>query len=162
MILQALYVLYARLKDDPDYEVAPPGYSIQKISFKIVLHPDGRLFEIQSTLHDGRPKQVRVPGAAKSSGSGINPCFLWDNTGYMLGFKPEDDKPARTRRTFEAFRKKHLALEKDIAAPPFTAVCRFLEAWDPGQASGHPVVADTKTGFGVFQLIGEPGFVLCR
>ena len=41
MILQSLYALYGRLKDDPTYEIAPPGYSLQKITFKIVLRPDG-------------------------------------------------------------------------------------------------------------------------
>lgn len=159
MILQALHALYARLKDDPSYEVAPPGYSIQKISFKVVLHPDGRLFAIQSTLHDGRPKQVRVPGSAKPPGSGLNPCFLWDNTGYMLGYKPDDQNPARTREAFEAFRAKHLALKDAIAEKHFKAVCRFLDNWNPAQAVHDPVLAETKTGFGVFQMVGEPSFV---
>lgn len=159
MILQSLHALYARLKDDPDYEVAPPGYSLQKISFKVVLHPDGRLFEIQSNLQDGRARQVRVLGSAKPPGSGINPCFLWDNTGYLLGFKPEDDKPERTRDAFEAFRKKHLSLESAIASPAFSAVCRFLEAWQPERAAESPVLAETRSGFGVFQLLGEATFI---
>jgi len=47
MILQSLHDLYARLKDDPDYQIAPPGYSLQKISFKVVLRPDGELFNIE-------------------------------------------------------------------------------------------------------------------
>ena len=159
MILQALHALYDRLKDDPAYEVAPPGYSIQKISFKVVLHPDGRLFEIQGTLHDGRPKQVRVPGSAKSPGSGINPCFLWDNTGYLLGFKPDDENPERTRRAFEALRARHLEARAGIAAPEYAAVCRFLEQWDPSEAPKHAVLKETVSGFGVFQIVGEPGFV---
>ena len=47
MILQSLYELYDRLKDDPDYRIARPGYSVQKITFKVVLRPDGSLFDIQ-------------------------------------------------------------------------------------------------------------------
>jgi hypothetical protein len=47
MILQALLQLYDRLVDDDDYGIAPPGHSIQKITFRVVLYPDGRLFEIQ-------------------------------------------------------------------------------------------------------------------
>lgn len=159
MILQALHALYDRLKDDPAYEVAPPGYSIQKISFKVVLHPDGRLFDIQGTLHNGRPKQVRVPGVAKSSGSGLNPCFLWDNTGYLLGFKPGDENPGRTQKAFEALRARHLDARREIAAPSYEAVCRFLEKWNPADAPKHAVLAETTSGFGVFQIVGEAGFV---
>lgn len=159
MILQALHALYDRLKDDPAYEVAPPGYSIQKISFKVVLHPDGRLFEIQRTLHEGRPKQVRVPGAAKSPGSGLNPCFLWDNTGYLLGFKPDDENPERTQKAFDAFRARHLDVRTEIAAPSYDAVCRFLEEWNPADAPKHAILAETTSGFGLFQIVGEAGFV---
>jgi CRISPR-associated protein Csd1 len=159
MILQSLHALYDRLKDDPAYEIAPPGYSLQKITFRVVLHADGRLFEIQDARLDGRARQLRVLGDTKPSGAGLNPCFLWDNTGYMLGYKPDDDKPERSRAAFEEFRQKHLAVEKAIATPEFSAVCRFLEAWSPEQAAKHPVLAEITTGFGVFQILGETAYV---
>ena len=47
MILQSLNELYSRLAADPAYEIAPPGFSPQKISFRIVLKPDGSLFGIE-------------------------------------------------------------------------------------------------------------------
>ena len=137
-----------------------PGYSLQRISFKVVLHPDGRLHEI-SAVKDaaGRAIPTLVPGAGKPSGEAINPCFLWDNSGYMLGFKPEDPKPERTARTFEEFRRNHLELEAVVGSPSFSAVCRFLQGWVPDRATEHPTLLQTKTGFGVFQIIGEPGYV---
>lgn len=159
MILQALYALHARIKDEPAYEVAPPGYSLQKITFKVVLRPDGTLFDIEDARIQQKPRLVRVLGSNKSPGSGLNPCFLWDNTGYMLGFKPEDKDPERSGLAFEEFRRKHLDLESLINLPAYSAVCRFLQAWNPGRAAEYPVLQATKTGFGVFQIVGQPGFV---
>ena len=43
MILQALNDLYERLADDASYELPRPGYSTQKVSFCVVLKPDGTL-----------------------------------------------------------------------------------------------------------------------
>ncbi len=164
MILHSLNALYHRLAEDPRYEVAPPGYSLQKITFKVVLNPDGQLFDMQDArqLHEGRlrPRQVLVPGTTKPSGSGINPCFLWDNSGYLLGFKPEDPKPERTLETFRAFRSRHLESEAAIRSEAFSTVCRFLERWDPDRAQHHPVLSDAAvTGFGVFQILGRSSFV---
>lgn len=160
MILGSLDALYSRLSADAEYNLAPRGYSQQKISFKVVLTPQGDLFEIQDAREpvEGvmRPRQVLVPGAAKPPGSGLNPRFLWDNSGYMLGYKPADENRKRTRDAFSAFRKKHLALEAEIGAPSFSALCRFLEHWNPALAENHPVLADAaSTGFGVFQVQGE-------
>lgn len=161
MILQSLHALYKRLKDDPAYEIAPPGYSLQKITFRVVLKPDGTLFEIQD-VRVGEKKsarQIRVLGSAKPSGSGLNPCFLWDNTAYMLGFKPDDDNADRSRASFEAFRKRHLEAEATISAPAYSTVCRFLEQWTPEKAAEQEMLANVATGFGVFQLVGETAFV---
>lgn len=164
MILQSLHALYDRLVDDESYGIAPAGHSIQKISFRVVLHPDGRLFEIQKVAHleNGRERSRQLPvlGNGKPSGSGINPCFLWDNTGYMLGYKPDDPKPERSRDCFEAFRRRHLDTELAIGSPAFSAVCRFLESWQPDRAlEACPQLADYATGFGVFQIAGETAYV---
>ncbi len=126
MILQALNSYYQRLATDPDVDIAPFGFSRQKISFCVVLNDDGTLHEFIAE-NDGdpaksRPKLLIVPGGAKPSGSGVNPCFLWDNTGYMLGFKPDDDNPERSLQTFEAFRQKHGDLQTAIDDPEFHAV----------------------------------------
>lgn len=151
------------MKDDPDYAIAPPGYSPQKIAFKVVIKPDGELFEIQDArvADGGKPhsRQVMVPGGAKPTGSGLNPCFLWDNSGYMLGHKPEDPKPERTRASFEEFRKRHLSLEEEIGSSRFSSVCRFLEHWDPEGENDLSLFDEVGAGFGVFQILGEQGWV---
>ncbi len=163
MILQSLYALYDRLKDDATYQVAPFGYSVQKIAFVVVIDKDGKLIDIQDArLVEGKrklPRPVTVPGNAKPSGSALNPCFLWDNSSYMLGFKQGDAKPERTEEAFAAFKEKHLQLEQDILSPAFSAACRFLESWEPTQAGNYSVLAEGSPGFGVFQIQGETAYV---
>lgn len=166
MILQALHALHARLRADPAYQLPEPGFSLQKITFKIVLHLDGRLAGIEDARVpvDGkmRPRQLRVLGGTKSSGSGLNPCLLWDNAAYMLGFEPDEKKKEKERapKAFAAFRELHLAVREEVDSRSFHAVCAFLEAWDPERAEEFPVLADAaKTGFGVFQILGEPSWV---
>lgn len=174
MILHALQTYYQRLASDPSSGVALPGYSEQKITFVVVLNPDGTLHGDQvkdgrreevislrngKTKSDLRPTSMIVPGGAKPSGSGLNPGFLWDNTGYMLGFKFEDPNPSRTRESFEAFKARHLAVEQEIHDEAFSIVCRFLEKWTPEQAAAQPLLADLTTGFGVFQIVGGQEYV---
>ncbi|MBU1897100.1 type I-C CRISPR-associated protein Cas8c/Csd1, partial [Myxococcota bacterium] len=163
MILNALYQLYNRLIKEENYKIAPEGYSLQKISFRVVLHQNGDLFEIQDLRiqkdKSQIPKIMLVPGNSKSSGSGINPCFLWDNTGYLLGYKTDDDKPERTQLTFEGFREKHLQLESEIDSDAFRAVCQFLRTWNPKNAEIYPVLKNIKNGYGVFQILNTIDYV---
>jgi len=164
MILPALYELYERLNRDPEYEICPPGFSLQKIVFRVVLQSDGRLHAItDARIKDQRgnlhPRQLKVLGHPKSPGSGFNPCTLWDTAQYMLGYKPEDKNPQRTRKSFVAFRKHHLGLEGEINCPAFSAVCRFLEYWDPSQAENWPVLEEVGPGYGVFQIVEQTKYV---
>jgi CRISPR-associated protein Csd1 len=160
MILQALNELYDRLANDPNYEIAAPGFSPQKISFRIVLKRDGALFAIEDARApdvNGRLQKtvMLVPGEAKPSGAGINPCLLWDNQTYLIGRQPEDKAPGFGLIRFEAFRKRHLDLMAVIQDPAFTAVCRFLEQWSPQRISEFPILDEVGDGFGIFTLQGE-------
>jgi len=181
MILQSLYQLYNRLAENPDNGLPSPGYSLQNISFCVVIREDGSLVEIQpkftETIEIGkngkekkttRPLSLLVPGQAKPPGQGMNPCFLWDNTGYMLGFKPTDTKKSeadqekerqRAIASFEAFRTRHLEAELSVADSSFSSVCRFLEQWSPDDAENHPILKDITSGFGVFQISSQTRFV---
>lgn len=160
MILHSLNELYSRLAEDPAYEIAPLGFSPQKISFRIVIKPDGTLFDIEDARKpDDRNRLqndvILVPGEAKPPGAGINPCFLWDNQTYLLGRQPEDKPDGFGLKRFEAFRKRHQDLEKTIDTPEFSAVCRFLEQWSPEKIADHPILGELGTGFGIFQIQGE-------
>lgn len=140
MILQALDQLYGRLAADRAYAIAAEGYSTQKIAFAVVLHPDGRLHEVQDVRDDrGRkpvPRQLSVPGQSKPSGSGINPCLLWDNSAYLLGHTGErgakeseadfEKRCGRTAESFAAFRARHLQIEREIDDPHSVLCAAFL------------------------------------
>jgi CRISPR-associated protein Csd1 len=163
--LRALDSLYDRLAADARYDLARPGYSAQKVSFCILLNPNGTLSAIQderdTTGKKPLARLLALPGQAKPSGQGLNPCFLWDNSAYLLGYKTEDEKPERTAKAFVAFRERHLALESVLADPGFSAVCSFLRNWTPARALEHKIQLDdfAATGFGVFRLVGEHAYV---
>ncbi|KAA6185361.1 type I-C CRISPR-associated protein Cas8c/Csd1 [Thiohalocapsa marina] len=173
MILQSLNQLYDRLAEDASYGIAPAGYSAQKIAFVVVLHPDGRLYGIDDVREEkGKrriSRQMLVPGQAKPSGSGINPCFLWDNSAYLLGHvgpkKSNESDEAfekrrlRTEKSFDGFRAKHLDLESQIDDPGYMALCRFLKCWNPDRCREFGLLDELDSGFGVFQLIGETRYL---
>lgn len=160
MILQALNELYDRLADDPSYEIAPSGFSPQKISFRIVLKTDGSLFAIEDARSPDEKGKLQnnlmlVPGEAKPPGAGINPGLLWDNQTYLLGRQPEDKPAGFGLKRFEALRTRHLDVERVIQDSAFSAVCRFLEQWSPERIAEFPILNEVGTGFGIFLLQGE-------
>lgn len=164
MILQALNQYYDRLANDGEQDIAPFGFSRQKISFCIVLERDGTLAQFQSEVSEvvkGRslPQSIIVPGQSKPPGAGINPCLLWDNATYLLGQKHEDHDAAWAAKRFQAFRDRHLALEKEIADEGFSAVCNFLRNWQPEQIEAHSELAEMTGSFGVFRLRNVEGYV---
>ncbi len=163
MILQALTSYYDRLDADPDANIPKDGFSVQKVAFCVVLSPKGKLVQIEDSRQQvGKrlvPRLLTVPGKAKPSGSGLNPVFLWDNSQYMLGYKPDDPNPKRTAKAFEAFRDLHLQAKDKIDTPEYQAVCRFLADWSPDNAAEHDVLADIQSGFGVFRIQGQKKYI---
>ena len=161
MILEALNSYYERLTEDPNVDVARFGFSRQKIGFCVTLNPDGSLHAIDDIREPNKkkliPRLMVVCGNSKLAG--IKPGFLWDNPAYLLGYKPDDPKPKRTRQLFEAFRKRHLDAETDIDDLEFSATCRFLESWNPGNAANDEQLSHLGTGFGVFRIRGANHFV---
>lgn len=162
MILQRLSEHYDRISAEA--ELAPPGYSMQKVSFCIVLEPEGALNSFQDLRRlEGkvmRPRTLQVPGQAKPSGAGFAPCFLWDSPEYLLGFSLDPLKAQRASKAFAAFREAHLALETSIASPEFSAVCNFLRAWTPERAQEYlATLTDYASNFGVFRIAGVSRYV---
>jgi CRISPR-associated protein Csd1 len=163
VILQRLAEYYDRMAAEGTREIVPPGYSRQKISFCIVLNPDGSLNQFESLLEEeGRVRRARsmiVPGQGKPSGQGLNPCMLWDNAEYLLGYTNDLKRVERARRTFEASRVMHLGLEGRISHPSYTIVCSFLRNWAADRAHNHPELEEMTSNFGVFRIAGETQYV---
>ena len=88
MILNALYDLYRRLRDDPDIEIDVPGLSKAKVAFELVLTPDGMLYGVTDLrVQQGKklqPVEMMVPSQVKRT-SGDCAYLLCDKAGYLLG-----------------------------------------------------------------------------
>jgi len=163
MILQRLAEHYDRIAQDPTSELAPPGYSRQKISFCIVLNPDGTLNQFEPLLEqDGKRKRAKsmiVPGQSKPTGQGLNPCILWDNAEYLLGYTVDETRKERAAKAFEKSREMHLALESAINHPSYAAVCRFLRSWSQEDALAHADLEEKCSNFGVYRVAGSTKYV---
>ena len=166
MILTRLAEQYDRLLRDPRYADALPirGESVQKISFEVVLDPDGTLVDVADLrATEGKTpvlRKMRVPGGAKPSGQGINACFLWDNARYLLGLDAEQRDPARTSQCFAASRQRHVSAARECPDEGLAAVAAFLGQWDPALASSARWNDERlATGFGVFRIRGATGWV---
>lgn len=170
MILQSLYHLYDRLAEDEKYQLPIPGYSLQKIALEVVLEPNGKLHQLadirqsvykinakgENVLTNKKTSRLLlVLGGAKPSGSGINPCFLWDNPVYTLGYGVKDI--ARTKECFQAFCEKHLSFEAEINHPDYSALCRFLETWNPDEITeeNRSILENLDGGFVLFRMVGS-------
>ncbi len=163
MILQSLNDLYTRLADDPSYEIAPPGFSPQKISFRIVIKLDGTLVAIEDArVKDSKgklhPDRIEVPAHEKRT-SGIKAQFLCDKAEYLLGRQVEGKRMGLGSECFEAFKTFHLAQEHLIKSPSFSAVCRFLEKWSFDEAEGLEILEQVSGNFGVWQIQGERTYI---
>ncbi|MCF7674648.1 MAG: type I-C CRISPR-associated protein Cas8c/Csd1 [Akkermansiaceae bacterium] len=180
MILQSLYDLYGRLSEDPANGLPKPGYSLQNITFCVVLKPDGTIVEIQDARQEERqigrngrekktlrPITIVVPGQTKPSGQGINPCTLWDNLTYLCGYAQPDKKAEkaeknriRAPRCFEGSRQHHVSLFTDVTDRSILAVRKYFERYQPDQIlpfiENLPV--DARVGNGVFQITGQTSY----
>ncbi|KMY68406.1 hypothetical protein AAU61_01600 [Desulfocarbo indianensis] len=162
MILQSLADYYQRLVDDPEEDIALPGFSEAKISFALELSLDGELVDVIDlrTIKGKKNlrRTMRVPGAVAGKTSGIKPNFLWENTGYVLG-ADKKGKPERAMKTFLAFRQLAHEIGDGIDDPGMKAVLAFLDAWSPDKAPEIPEWEEIAGENVVFLLAGEKKWV---
>jgi CRISPR-associated protein Csd1 len=168
MILQALYNYYQILRDDPEVEIAEPGYSNAPVSHVLNLSQKGDLLDILplfTPVQTGkktveRPRRMNVPEQIKRSVN-ISANFLCDNAVYVLGLTDKEAKdPDYARKRFEDFRKHNLEILSNVDSPIASSIRSFLEKHDPKKARKHPVIARhldalTQGGNLVFQVEGK-------
>ena len=186
MILTKLYELYGRLESDPEFEDVLPrlGTSKQKMSFIVVLTPDGNLFDIQDaktgkvlppTKKGGKEKVVSVtrdlivPGGAHPPSSAPTPRLLWDTTAYIFGCYPDKakkkdkDKEKARNALFPAFRERHRKFRETTGLhdPGLDAVVAFLDSWNPDDIPNDIREKIERFGdnFGTFAIQGRSGYV---
>ncbi len=173
MILQRLNELYDRLKDDDRYRIPPVGYSTQRIGFRVVMAGDGQFRSVQDIrIAAGgklRARELIVPGGDKPPGAvtrksvGTKVHILRNDLPFLLGLRIDEDSGEPQllpcHMEFETFRDRHLAIERDVDDEAFSAVCRFLERWDPDEATELEGLEEFGKLQGVFQLQGEAEYV---
>jgi CRISPR-associated protein Csd1 len=158
-ILQALGSYYDRMAARGEAE--PPGYSREKISYAILLTPDGALAAVNdirdTTGKKPTPIMMNVPAGMKRT-VGIASNKLWDKTAYVLGVTAGEGK--RTAQDHEAFKAIHAALLANTGDKGLLALRRFLENWLPTQFEENPYFTDEmKDANIVFRLDGVQEYI---
>lgn len=139
MILQSLASYYHRLSEREDSDAAPEGFAPQSVGFALHLDEQGKLLDVidlREPAAKGKklaPRTMIVPALGKARTVGVEPNFLWDGPGYVLG-RDDKGKPERTAKCREAFCRLHEELLKSVDVPEAVALLRFLQnppAHDP-------------------------------
>lgn len=168
MILQSLYNYYQILREDPEVEVAEPGYSNAPVSHAVNISQEGDLRDIiplfvlvqQGNKTVERPRRMNVPEQVKRSVN-IAANFMCDNATYVLGLTGKEARdPDYARKRFEAFREHNIKILAPVDSPVARAVIAFLQRHDPQTACENPVIARhldalTKGSNLIFQVEGK-------
>jgi len=153
-VLQALDRYYDRMAARGEAETS--GYSREKISFAIVLAPDGspvdRIDLRDLTGKKPRPRLLEVPAAVKRT-VGILPNLLWDKTAYALGRTAGAGR--RTAEEHAAFKAAHLELLASTSDEGLLALRRLLETWVPDRFDSSPFTEEMLDSNIVFRLEGD-------
>ncbi len=162
MILRALYDYYNRLIESNEEKIALYGFSPAGIHFVLIIEENGKLVQVQDIrrVENGKtyPVNMIVPENGKRT-SGIKPNFLWDNSGYVLGFtwNSKDNKVILSKKKFEAFKAFHNKLlgKKKINDTSLKAVVKFLNQWNPDKYKEIENYSEIGSGNITFRLNGQ-------
>lgn len=159
MILQALAAYYQRLLARGEEGLSPFGYSPEKISYEILLAPDGRVVDVNDIRDTSGKKPVphvmNVPQPPKRA-SNIAPCFLWDKTSYVLGASATSKRADKEHEAFKALHQQSLAGTEDAGLKAFLA---FMSGWNPERFAAAPFKEEMLDANMVFRLDGEKTYL---
>ena len=165
MILQRLCDYYDRLAGDPEIPISEEGFAPQKVTFEVVIEPDGTLHAIQDVRDTSgkkpAPRSMQLPYGGKRA-AGIKAMFLWDKADYLLGWVPPDianepddeSESARKKRLkkvdrigecHEACKKLHAEMTTATSTTEYHALTKFFEAWKPSHLSDEQNALLTET-----------------
>jgi CRISPR-associated protein Csd1 len=173
MIVQSLTRYYDILASDDTIKISGQGYSPAKVSFALVISPEGVLTNILDLRTDGKkklPKVMEVPLQKSRSGKHPPPYFLCDKGEYVFGVESlnvkdfpkkqgsyphdleileRDEKNVvvvspRSLECFNQFRKYHHTLLDGLSNPEIQGFLHFLDAWNPKLALQHLKFAEYK------------------
>lgn len=157
MILQALHGYYQRLLARGEEGLSPFGYSPEKISYEILLAPDGRVVDVNDIRDTSgkkpMPRVMNVPQPEKRT-VGIKSNFLWDKTSYVLGVSATSKRADKEHEAFKALHRDSLVGTDDAG---LKALLAFLETWTPERFVASPFKEEMLDANVVFRLDGERG-----
>ncbi len=168
MILQALTRYYDILSNDPDSDIAPPGYNAVGVSFALNISAKGELLDVLPMFEqvqrgkkvEEKPKRMIVPEQVKRSVN-VASNYLWDNGVYVLGISGKEAKdPEYATKRFEAFRLLNSEMLAKVGSPAAKATIAFLENYNPVMGMKHPKITNyleiiLKGGNMVFMFNGS-------
>lgn len=159
MILQALARYYQRLIERETKGIAPYGYSPEKVSYSILLSPEGEVAQVvdirDTTGKKPQPRMMSVPQPEKRT-AGIKSNFLWDKTSYVLGASASSKRAGKEHEAFKAFHEEALAGTED---PGLSAFLSFLRKWGPDQFCPPNFSDEMLDANIVFRLDGEETYL---
>lgn len=170
MILQALNAYYEILLRDPESEIPAFGYGRIGVSFALNISRQGELLDVlpqYDTVQRGKrmvevPRPMFLPQRVERAGLKIAANFLWDNAAYVLGLSERDEtQPDYSLQRFDAFRKLHRTLLREVPSEAAMAILAFLDEYDPGMGREHAAIAkhlDEILGGGNLVFLTDSGF----
>jgi len=172
MILQALNNYYQILLNDPESDIAKPGYSEVDVHLAVVLDENGNLLGLTSLMTEVQrgkktveiPIRLKVPERVLRSGKKIKSNVLWDNATYLLGIsKGEDSQSGYTEIRHKAFKETNLGILSQAHCKASVAVRKFLETHDPNSFANSKFFTENvdildKANL-VFKIKGMAGYV---
>ena len=158
-VLQALDGYYGRMAARG--EAQPYGFSREKISFAIVLSPEGEAIQVNDLRCLVGKKLVapllEVPALAAKRTVAIVCNLLWDKTAYALGRTAGEGR--RTVLEHARFKEDNLALITGSEDEGLIAFAKFLSGWTPERFDATPFGPEMLDANVVFALDGETGYL---
>ena len=158
MILQALYKYYNILQDEVNNDLPKEGFSMQKVSFALIVSSNGELKGIMD-LRDSNgkkivPHEMLVPEQKGRSGKNAPAYFLCDNAKYALGIGDGDKSPA-----FNSFKELH-----NKCLDEKNPILKFINNFEPSKVFENEVILKYKDELEknpniVFKIEGEKGYL---
>ncbi|QOJ08801.1 type I-C CRISPR-associated protein Cas8c/Csd1 [Nitrosomonas sp. H1_AOB3] len=173
MILQALNEYYTRRRKFDLNSLPPPGMEQVEISFVVVLHKDGRFFNL-TDMREGNGKNKRgkfiiAPQSCDRTGQNAwaTAFLLWDHPRYVFGMRtPKDvaDDGIPSKR-LASFKERIIKSFPDPTVDEgINAVYRFVDRAEFSQIESHPLWQEIQqtTGNVSFRLTTDtPAQLIC-
>lgn len=156
MILQALYNEYQRLLERGEDDLSVAGYSAEKISYAIILTPEGTVVDVADIRDTSgkkpQPRMMSVPQPEKRT-RGIKSNVFWDKTAYVLGVSAANKSTDEEQHNaFKALHHAALVNESDVGLKALNA---FLQTWIPEHFQAPPFKPEMLDTNIVFRLDGD-------